>query len=112
MVSGPYIHHFRLFESSNWRQHGRDAMNRAFVYQIIVDGVVRYIGKGTGGRLANHMKKVRMIARRRAAGETITTTHFYNRLTKAWLAGSNIEFNVIADRLSDAEAFESERTEI
>lgn len=85
---------------------------RAYVYTIIVDDVVRYVGKGTGDRPAAHMKMVRKIARRRAAGETVRTTHFYNRLTKAWLAGSEIQFAVLAGGLSDVEAFERERTEI
>ena len=30
---------------------------KAYVYAIIVDGVVRYIGKGTGDRPRMHMKK-------------------------------------------------------
>ena len=84
----------------------------AYVYAVIVDGVIRYIGKGSGGRLHYHMKMVRKIARRRAAGETVVTTHFYNRLTKAWLDGCQIEFSKLADGLSEVDAFEREAKEI
>jgi hypothetical protein len=85
---------------------------RFYVYQIITDGVVRYVGKGTGRRKADHMKMVRQIARRRAAGEAVRTTHFYNRLTRAWLDGEQIEFAMIAEGLSESEAFEREKIEI
>jgi hypothetical protein len=32
---------------------------RSYVYAIHVDGVLRYIGKGTNGRMRAHMKEVR-----------------------------------------------------
>jgi hypothetical protein len=33
----------------------------AYVYAIIVDGIVRYIGKGSGKRSIAHMRLVRSI---------------------------------------------------
>ena len=59
-----------------------------------------------------HLKMVRRIARRRAAGETVKTTKFYNRLTKAWLSGAEIELETLAQGLTDHEAFEREIAEI
>lgn len=85
---------------------------KAYVYAIIVDGIVRYFGKGSGGRARAHMRMVRSIARRRAAGETVQASHFYNRLTKAWLAGADIQEVVIADRMTDEQAYAREIAEI
>jgi hypothetical protein len=84
----------------------------AYVYALLVDEVRRYIGKGHSNRHAAHMKKVRSIARRRAAGETVFATLFYNKLTKAWLDGSVIEVQFIAEGLTDEEAFNRETQEI
>ena len=90
------------------RQKGKGA----YVYAIVVDDVVRYIGKGRTYRVGQHMTMVRSIARRRAAGEFVSTTYFYNRLTKAWLAGAEIETIVIAEGMTDEDAFAREVAEI
>ena len=84
----------------------------AYVYAIVVDGIVRYIGKGSTTRVRAHMRLVKSIARRRAAGETIRASHFYNRLTKAWLNGAEIQEIIIVDRLTDEEAYQREIAEI
>jgi hypothetical protein len=85
---------------------------KAYVYAILVDDVVRYIGKGSGDRMRHHLKIVRSIVRRRAAGEAVSTTKLYNRLAKAWRAGADIQLSVIAGHLSDREAFDREIVEI
>lgn len=84
----------------------------AFVYAITVDGVARYVGKGSGGRIREHVLMMRKIARRRAAGQKVVASHFYNRLVKAFLGGANISWVVIEDGLSHADAFNRERLEI
>jgi hypothetical protein len=84
----------------------------AYVYAILVNGVVRYIGKGNGGRIHDHLKVVRSLARRRAAGEVVRSTLFYNKLTRAWLDGSKIEHMILADSLTDDEAYAREAIEI
>lgn len=81
---------------------------KAYVYIILVDGVLRYVGKGTGDRIRHHLKLCRSIARRRAKGQKVVTTKFYNRLTKALNAGASIECEIVADRLTDQAAFELE----
>ena len=85
---------------------------KAYVYAIVVDGVIRYIGKGSEKRALAHMQMVRSIARRRAAGEMVRTSYFYNRLTKAWLDGADIQDIIIIDQLSDEQAYEREIAEI
>jgi hypothetical protein len=85
---------------------------KAYVYAIVVDGVVRYIGKGSGNRTRAHMRLVRSIARRRAVGETVKTSHFYNRLTKEWLAGAEIQEVILADGLTHEDAYLREIAEI
>jgi hypothetical protein len=84
----------------------------SYVYAIVVDGVLRYIGKGSSKRARVHMRMVRTIARRRAVGETVQTSPFYNRLTEAWLTGSDIQDITIADGLTNDEAFAREAAEI
>jgi hypothetical protein len=85
---------------------------RAYVYTIVVDGIVRYIGKGSTTRVRAHMRIVKGIARRRAAGEAVRASHFYNRLTKAWVNGAEIEEIIIVDQLTDQEAYQREIVEI
>jgi hypothetical protein len=87
-------------------------MKKAYVYAIIVDGVIRYFGKGSGNRKLAHMRMVRSIARRRAAGETVRTSHFYNRLTKAWLEGAEIAEIILVEGLTNEEAYAREIAEI
>jgi hypothetical protein len=87
-------------------------MMRAYVYAVIVDGVIRYVGKGSGARVRAHMRIARSIARRRAAGEAVRASHFYNRLTQAWLAGAEIREMIIASGLTDTQAYDREIGEI
>jgi len=83
-------------------------INLAYVYEIEVDGIVRYVGKGSGKRVDAYFLMVRSILRRRAAGEIVRTTKFYNRLAKAYRNGSDIQVDIVIDGLSDDEAFEFE----
>ena len=78
---------------------------KCFVYAILVDGIVRYIGKGSRSRHAEHMQTVRRIARHRASGESVKATRFYNKLTSAWLDGRNISYEIIMESLNDEQAF-------
>ena len=79
---------------------------KAYVYKIIVDDVVRYIGKGTGKRAMSHISAIRSIMRRRTLGETVKASHFHNRLAKAYRNGADIQIEIVADNLSDAAAFD------
>jgi hypothetical protein len=83
-----------------------------FVYAILVDGVVRYIGKGTKQRPLYHLKTASIINAKRAAGLKVKALKFHNRLAKAIREGANIEYLVIVDGLSEKRAFAREIIEI
>jgi hypothetical protein len=83
-----------------------------YIYEIIVDGIRRYIGKGKGSRGRDHLQVVRRIVKARANGQRIRATRFYNKLAKAWLGGAEITTAIIVDNLCESEAYEREVSEI
>lgn len=87
-------------------------MKNAYVYAIVVDGVTRYIGKGSNRRMREHFKIIRSMARRRAAGETVQApSAFYEKLCAAYLAGCEIDSTIVVDGLTHEEAFRAEVAE-
>jgi len=80
----------------------------AYVYAIIVDGVVRYIGKGRNGRMYTHLIE----AKRTSARCPRETAHLYPRLhrklVEAVRAGSRITETVITSGLTDRAAYRLE----
>ena len=82
---------------------------KAYVYAIKVDGVVRYIGKGTGRRYAGHLAKVRQLDRRQADGLDATPpSRFYSLLLDAYRRGLKIEPVIVSDGLADRDAYRLE----
>ena len=75
--------------------------NRCYVYAIHVNGVVRYIGKGSNGRLHFHVIEARRINSRRALGAKTdrTTTNFYRKLAEAMRHGATITEEIMVDGL-------------
>lgn len=84
----------------------------AYVYAIIVNGVVRYIGKGRRYRAIEHFRKARELNRRRSAGEKVKALPFHNRLAKAMRNGARLKYRILAKDLSDAAAYAMEAAEI
>jgi hypothetical protein len=80
----------------------------SYIYAIVVDDVVRYIGKGTGRRAKWHVRKMHQILRARAVGEVVRALHLHNRMAKAWREGSNIEIEILIDGLTHDAAFAKE----
>jgi hypothetical protein len=84
------------------------AGSSAYVYAILVDDVMRYVGKGRDKRLYIHVIE----ARRSAARCGIRTSHLHPRvhrkLVEAVRAGSDIAEIVILDGLTDHNAFRLE----
>jgi hypothetical protein len=83
-----------------------------YVYEILVDGVVRYVGKGSGRRVRVHKSIARNINAVRAAGKRIRTSDFYNNLAKALRQGREIEHRIVEDGLTEAAAFRAEAARI
>jgi len=65
-----------------------------YLYEILVGGIVRYIGKGCGERAKEHERTARRIIELRKAGKSVKTSRFYNRLAKAISAGSSIKIAI------------------
>jgi hypothetical protein len=81
--------------------------NRSYVYVIHVDGVLRYIGKGTNGRMHSHMKEVRQRLTRKFKLKNIWPL-FQRKLTEAVMKGAVIEEIVLADNLTSKQAYKLE----
>lgn len=81
--------------------------NRSYVYVIHVDGVLRYIGKGTNGRMYSHMKEVRQRLTRKFKLKNIWPL-FQRKLTEAVMKGAVIEEIVLADNLTAKQAYKLE----
>lgn len=80
-------------------------MNKRFyVYAIRVNRVVRYIGKGTNGRVHEHMMWVRLIE----AGTKPRAT-FHKRLHAVWKQGAKITHSILLKQLSERDALKHER---
>lgn len=87
-------------------------MNTAYVYAIVVDGVVRYIGKGIRNRMNDHVSIARQLISKRANGQKVRGSLFYNKLAKAIKNGAVVEPRMLVSGLSDDEAYDRERYEI
>jgi chorismate mutase len=86
--------------------------DKYYVYAILVDGAIKYVGKGSNGKEKVHLKLVLSIVRRRAVGEVVRTSRFHNELAKAWLAGSTIEEVILHSDLTERQALGLEVKEI
>ena len=84
----------------------------SYVYLITVDGVDRYVGKGTGQRLHAHLKRAQYVNVLRASGKKAKTSRFYNRLAKALRNGAVVNAIILIDGLTDEEAYKIEAAEV
>jgi hypothetical protein len=80
----------------------------AYVYAVLVEGIVRYVGKGRSGRMYSHLIE----AKRSAARCTPDTSGLYPRmhrkLVEAVRAGSRVSKSVLASGLTDKAAYRLE----
>ena len=85
-----------------------------YVYAISVDGVIRYIGKGSNGRMHFHVIEAQRINRRRARGANtdVTSTTFYRKLAAALRRGATIRDAVLVNHLTEREAYRLEKEKI
>lgn len=85
----------------------------AYVYAIIVDGVVRYVGKGRGSRSLSHVRTVERLAKRKTdRAPSGVQRRLYGRLLDAFECGAKLDTAIIADGMSDDAAYQREITEI
>jgi hypothetical protein len=87
-------------------------MNQPYVYAILVDGVIRYIGKGRKKRFSDHLKVAISINEKRSGGKKVRALHFHNKLAKALLEGANVTHQVLEYFSTDEEAFAEEICQI
>jgi hypothetical protein len=80
---------------------------RSYVYVIHVDGVLRYIGKGSNGRMYAHMKEVKHRLTRKFDLKNVSPL-FQRKLTEAVMQGAVVEEIVLADNLTSKRAYKLE----
>lgn len=85
---------------------------RFFLYHIIVNGVVRYIGKGSGSRHLDHARKARRVNRLRTSGQSVKASRFINRLAKALKEGALVTEAVTCRFQTEEAALVAEREQI
>jgi hypothetical protein len=88
---------------------GQDAtLRQCYVYEIRVDGVVRYIGKGRNDRIYSHLIDAKRTAIRSDVKIRNLFPHFRKMLVSAVRRGSNIAEKIVASNLTDGEAYKVE----
>ena len=80
----------------------------AYVYVILVDGVVRYIGKGRNGRMYTHLIEAKRSAARCNPDTSGLYPRLHRKLVEAVRAGSRITEIVIISNLTDRTAYRIE----
>ena len=88
---------------------GRSAkLRQCYVYELRVDGVVRYIGKGCNDRVYSHLIEAKRTASRPGVKVRNLSPHFRKMLVCAVRRGSIITEKIISSKLTDAEAYAME----
>jgi hypothetical protein len=84
---------------------------RFYVYVIYVDGVVRYVGKGSNGRIHFHVIEAQRINGRRVRGAKTdrTSTNFYRKLAEAMRRGATIREEIVLSGLTNKAAYRFEK---
>ena len=80
----------------------------SYVYQIRVDGVVRYVGKGRNGRVYSHLIDAKRTAARPGVKIRNVWPFFRQQLVRAVSRGSKIQEEILFSSLTDAEAYRIE----
>jgi hypothetical protein len=83
-------------------------LRRCYVYEIRVDGVVRYIGKGCNDRIYSHLIEAKRTASKPGVKIRNLSPHFRKMLVSALRRGASIREKIIRSKLTDAEAYAME----
>jgi hypothetical protein len=89
---------------------GRKTAAGNYIYAIIVDGVVRYIGKGRNGRMYIHLIEAKRTSARCPAKTAHLSPRMHRKLVEAVRAGSQIIETIITSDLTDQAAYQLEST--
>jgi len=81
----------------------------AYVYAILIDGMIRYIGKGRNGRMYAHLIEAMRSATRCRARTTQLNPRMHRRLVEAVRSGADFKEKIIVGGLADRQAFRIER---
>jgi hypothetical protein len=84
-------------------------LRQCYVYEIRIDGVVRYIGKGRNGRIYSHLIDAKRTAGRPDVKIRNLFPHFRKMLVSAVRRGSIIAENMVTSNLTDGEAYAIEQ---
>ena len=84
-------------------------LRQCYVYEIRVDSVVRYIGKGRNGRIYSHLIDAKRTASRPDVKIRNLSPHFRKMLVSAVRRGLIIAENMVASNLTDGEAYKIEQ---
>ena len=80
----------------------------AYVYVIVVDGLVRYIGKGRNGRMYIHLVEAKRSAARRNGNTAGLYPRMHRKLVEAIRGGCQISETIITSGLTDGAAYRLE----
>lgn len=80
----------------------------AYVYAILIEGIVRYIGKGRNGRMYAHLIEAKRSAARCRARTTQLSPRMHRRLVEAVRSGADIKAKIIVGGLTDRDAYRIE----
>jgi hypothetical protein len=83
-------------------------LRRCYVYEIRVDGVVRYIGKGCNDRIYSHLIEAKRTASKPGVKIRNLSPHFRKMLVSALRRGASIREKIIRSKHTDAEAYAME----
>jgi hypothetical protein len=86
----------------------RSETRSAYVYAILVEGIMRYIGKGRNGRMYAHLVEARRSATRCGARTMSLRPRMHRRLVEAVRSGADIEEKIIVGGLTDRQAYRLE----
>jgi hypothetical protein len=84
----------------------RSETRSAYVYAIVVDGVIRYVGKGRNARMYAHLIEAKRSAAR--CRTTQLSPRMHRRLVEAVRSGADIKEEIIVGGLTDRQAYRLE----
>lgn len=82
--------------------------NGFYVYEVLLDDQVRYVGKGTGRRFKNHVSTAQRYDRYMREGRSVTFSPFYTKLLIAIGSGAVISYRIVGKFSSDQDALAKE----